>query len=72
MKKLIILRILALTLVGPNSAWAYKSVNYSGNDSAYRNEPWSAGIDNWVPSTPGLYGFDAAVAYCPIDTRPSA
>ena len=52
-------------VVGTAPAFAFKSIVYNGIECAYRNND-SGGDNVWVPSTPGLYGFDAVVTYCPI------
>jgi hypothetical protein len=49
-----------MAAVGSTSALAQKSIVYNGIECAYRSDA------TWVPSTPGLYGFNGTVTYCPI------
>ncbi len=65
LSKIVLVVPAALASVAATSpVFALKSIAYDGIECAYRNN--NDGDHVWVPSTPGLYGFNATVTYCPI------
>jgi hypothetical protein len=60
MRKLVLGIFLIVVSVGMSASASAKSIVYNGIECATPNNT------NWVPSTPGMYGFAGGVAYCPI------
>lgn len=69
MKKIIVMLLSLSFLLSASSAFALKSITYNGIECSYRNDG-AASSNQWVPSSPGLYGFNGGVTYCPVATQP--